>query len=41
MCGCLTKFGEIFHEVYREKSTYSLSGKVGINESKHRHKRWQ
>jgi len=23
------------------KSTHPLSGKVGINESKHRHKRWQ
>ncbi len=43
MCGCLTKFGEILHEayVYREKSTYSLSEKIGINENKHRHNRWQ
>lgn len=41
MCGCLTKFGEIFHEAYREESTYSLSEKIGINENKHRHNRWQ
>lgn len=34
MCGCLTKFGEIFHEAYREKKYVFFVGKD-------RHKRKQ